>query len=982
MARPIDSKVAAALEALSSAALNIEMPEDRKRQMAKFGGLFGRYSTQMMEAAEMSISAIADLGHTLDADRLEKVLMSSMSLSEKLAYRARKAINEDLDAFFGSSKNIKDLEAAKQKLQEMEKKFPEELAKIRKVENEERKKALEERLNAELDGQKRIVEKIQSRFTLEDVMTKRMGAAVAALREANTETEQDFARARMKGVIEGQRLVLQSREELLVRLESRYAKLKEKEGELTSEEEKRLVRLGAEIRFLREQNEISRGTIKKSEEIEGKTETGGYLKNLFARSFTGGLHGFLFEGKGPDEMLSQMGRDLFGAVTGKLGLSKTGAFGASSEEARLEKTQKAEAIMTAAAGRGALSTLNEDDMKKLEEYRRQEAEDLGLEDLVREGIEANKKLEAERLERLEGKEELVPTAEAERLERLEGKEELVPTTEAERLEGKEELVPTTEAERADVADSITTTAEDISTLTKEATTPGSLYTHDIHLEKIIKNIYDFLTKERIGTSDEESGEESGEESEAGILEKGMELLGGGEGEEVTPVAPTSSGGGGAFSGITNFLGAIADGVKKFGNRDVAKGALGMALVGASVIPFALGMKQLMEVPWENILLATGAIIALSYTAVAMGKMYGDVLKGALTMLAVTGAFAIFAASLTLITAVDPAVIWSAVGALVAISALALGIGILATGSGGIGAAAIAIGAGLLALIGASFIPFAYGLSLLKGIDPNLLTGIGMGLLALAPGLAIMAILSPLLILAGLGLAAVGLGMLPLAFSLSLIDTEKLMALSATMNGLASSAGNLFGAAAAIVALAAAVGVFSAAMAVGGVGEAAGGLVASGLNWATSKISGEEKKSVFDQIMAFASVSGDLMVAANALNMIASAIERLGTALASFSDSSSAMATIDKLINLDATQMKNLQDVSMAMEKVMSSNEKLKGEAESARMGQAVGAGANAAMMMNNNTNIGSSTMMLPQSGRMTDPSILFSSARYYSMVYR
>lgn len=898
MAAPIDPKVAAALEALSSAALNIEMPEDRKKQMAKFGGLFGRYSTQMMEAAEMSISAVSDLGFTLDADRLEKVLMSSMSLSEKLAYRTRKAINKDLDAFFGSSKNIKDLEAAKQKLQEMEKKFPEELAKI---ENAEEKKALEERLRAELDGQKRIIASIQSRFTLEDVMTKRMGAAVAALREADTETEQDFARARMKGVIEGQKLVLQSREELLGKLQSRYAKLKEKESELTAEEEKRLVRLGAEIRFLREQNEISRGTIKKSEEIEGKTETGGYLKNLFARSFTGGLHGFLFEGKGMDELMSNLGRDAMGAISGKLGLSKTAYFGASSEEARLEKTQKAEAVMTAAAARGALSTLNEEDMKKLEEYRLEEVE---------------------------------------------------------RLEGK------TEAEKADLADSASSTAEDISDLTEEATTPGSLYTHDIHLEKIIKNIYDFLTKERVGISDE-------------------------SGAPITPSAPTSSptpmktgGGGGMFSGITNFLGAIADGVKKFGNRDVAKGALGMALVGASVIPFALGMKQLMEVPWANILLATGAIIALSYTAVAMGKMYGDVLKGALTMLAVTAAFAIFAASLTLVKAVDPAVIWSAVGALVAISALALGIGLLATGSGGIGAAAIAIGAGLLALIGASFIPFAYGLSLLKGIDPNLLTGIGMGLLALAPGLAIMAVISPLLILAGLGLAAIGLGMLPLAFSLSLIDTEKLMALSATMNGLASNAGNLFGAAAAIVALAAAVGVFSAAMAVGGVGEAAAGVVSSIGNRISSAISGSEKKSVFDQIMAFASVSGDLMVAANALNMIASAIERLGTALASFSDSSSAMATIDKLINLDATQMKNLQDVSMAMEKVMSANEKLKGEAESARMGQAVGAGANAAMMVNNNTSVGSSNMMFPMSGRMTDPSILFSSARYHAMTYR
>ena len=141
-------------------------------------------------------------------------------------------------------------------------------------------------------------------------------------------------------------------------------------------------------------------------------------------------------------------------------------------------------------------------------------------------------------------------------------------------------------------------------------------------------------------------------------------------------------------------------------------------------------------------------------------------------------------------------------------------------------------------------------------------------------------------------------------------------------------------------------------------------------------------NILDQIIGMAQIGDKLMQTANALQMIADAIGKISASLASMSGSQVGMEMVNKLISLDATQIKTLQDVSIAMEKVMSTNEKLKGEAESARMGQAVGAGANAAMMVNNNTSVGSSTMMLPMSGRMTDPSILFSSARYHAMTYR
>ena len=99
----------------------------------------------------------------------------------------------------------------------------------------------------------------------------------------------------------------------------------------------------------------------------------------------------------------------------------------------------------------------------------------------------------------------------------------------------------------------------------------------------------------------------------------------------------------------------------------------------------------------------------------------------------------------------------------------------------------------------------------------------------------------------------------------------------------------------------------------------------------------------------------------------------------------ALETIDTLVSMDATKIQTLQDVSLALERVTNANQQLKGENQAQQMGAAVGAGAvpggNAAMV--NTTNIGSTNMVIsPPSGRNTDPSIMFSGERYYSMIYR
>jgi len=484
-------------------------------------------------------------------------------------------------------------------------------------------------------------------------------------------------------------------------------------------------------------------------------------------------------------------------------------------------------------------------------------------------------------------------------------------------------------------------------LTDIFSTRGSGYVHDIHTEKILLEISKMMEK---------------------MLDGKLPQSGGGS----TVVAGSIGKGG----GIGGFLTSIANGVKSFGNKDVLKGALGLAAIGASIIPFALGLKIMSDVPVEVILSGTAAIMGMGLTAAMLGKIQGDILKGSIAMIAI-GAAAIPAAfAFSLLGNVDPGTIATSVLAIAGLSAIAFALGLLATGTGGVGAAAIAIGAGLMALIGAAFIPFAYGVSLLSGVDPNALMGIGLGLIALVPGLAAIAVMSPLLVIAGLALAGIGLAMIPMGLALRFMDTQKLNSFAETISAISKGASSLKTAAVGIAAVSAAIVAFAAATAIGAISGAVGGIVSE----ATEMVTGEETGPI-DQILMIANRADDIMKAATAIQTLGTAIQTLASAFSSLETSSGAMDTINKLINLDATQLQTLQDVSVAMDRVMTANDRLRAENQANLSGAAAGGGA-AAVMVTNNTSVGSSSMIFPTSGRNPDPSVVFSSTRYYSMIYR
>ena len=484
--------------------------------------------------------------------------------------------------------------------------------------------------------------------------------------------------------------------------------------------------------------------------------------------------------------------------------------------------------------------------------------------------------------------------------------------------------------------------------------------------------------------------------------------------------------GGFGKGIGTGLAGVARGVASFGNPRVFKGALGMAAVGAALVPFAGALMLLAQVPVSTILAGTVAIMGLGLTTMMLGKMTGSIIKGSLAIGIMSVAFGVMAAAMTLISDVPPATMFSALAVVAGVAAIATALGLIATT--GVGAVAILAGAGLLAVIGAAFIPFTYALSLLENVNPDVLYAIGPALMSMLPGLIGMALISPLLPLVGAGMlmlgaglalmslvdadgldaigesllklsfplallalmspllgaagwaiAGIGMGMIPLAIASNLVDKEGLEAFTMLIQTLAGSAAMIAVAALALGGMA--LGVIALATAIG----VANGILAvsEGLGDVAAWLGFDPGPGIVGTVLTLAGVSDKLMVTANALNIIASALERIGTAMTSLNDSEMALETIDTLISLDATQMQTLQDVSIAMDRVMSANEKLKEEKQVQQIGGAVGQGTGAVNTIVNSSSVGGNSIVMPSpSGRNPDPSILFSGERYYSMVYR
>lgn len=240
-----------------------------------------------------------------------------------------------------------------------------------------------------------------------------------------------------------------------------------------------------------------------------------------------------------------------------------------------------------------------------------------------------------------------------------------------------------------------------------------------------------------------------------------------DGAKMTENLSKSVTGGGKSGG---FLKSIADGVSKFGGTKVIKGAASLALLGASITLAAIGLKTFNEVDFTSIIKGTIAVGGLAMLAQTLGKGSTAMIKGA-------AAVAILGAS----------VIPLAVG-LNIMKDVGIGtIGVLAAGLITLGVAAAAMGSFLplilmgavaIGALGVAIIPFALAAHLLGGAMESISAGlqtiadlpileVAGSLLVLGATFTMMLPFIPGLLLTGVALGLMGIALVPFAIGAAL-----------------------------------------------------------------------------------------------------------------------------------------------------------------------------------------------------------------------
>jgi hypothetical protein len=168
-------------------------------------------------------------------------------------------------------------------------------------------------------------------------------------------------------------------------------------------------------------------------------------------------------------------------------------------------------------------------------------------------------------------------------------------------------------------------------------------------------------------------------------------------------APASTGKGadGPLKGVGGVIKSIGQGFKYLGKNlaSIAKGALAMGLMGASLIPFAISAKMFNDVEWESLAKAGASLLGLAGVAFILGKASGSMIVGGLAIAALGGALWVAGKGFQQFAELD----WKTIG-----------MGFVAIGGLAVVAAALSFalpfiipGAVAIAALGAALIPFAY-----------------------------------------------------------------------------------------------------------------------------------------------------------------------------------------------------------------------------------------------------------------------------------
>jgi hypothetical protein len=304
---------------------------------------------------------------------------------------------------------------------------------------------------------------------------------------------------------------------------------------------------------------------------------------------------------------------------------------------------------------------------------------------------------------------------------------------------------------------------------------------------------------------------------------------------------------------------LGNSLEKFGNKlgtvtgNLMKGALAVLALSSSIIPLAIGLKMFNGIKWEDVAKAGVAIGGLIGLSALLSKTSGATLKGVGIIAALGASLLPLALSLKMVSGVK----WSAFGI------LATTLTTLGLAAAGLGIPAVApfviAGAGVIALLGASIIPLAFGLKMLNDVD----------LKALPDFFSKIAEVSWTLAKSAPALIASGLAITPLAASVKLlsiaIGNSQSMVDFFTKFGEFTEKINpqkLFDAAKGILSLSASIAAFGAAQATEGLGNLVGKLLRFGSD------------SPLEQFQKFAEIATPLDIASKAIATLADGINKL------------------------------------------------------------------------------------------------------------
>ena len=181
----------------------------------------------------------------------------------------------------------------------------------------------------------------------------------------------------------------------------------------------------------------------------------------------------------------------------------------------------------------------------------------------------------------------------------------------------------------------------------------------------------------------------------------IQALKGGGGGAKEGSAPDTKGVDGPLGGVGGVIKNIGKGFKYLGDnlRAIAKGALAMGLMGASLIPFALAAVKFNDVEWESLAKAGVALVGLAGIGFLLGKASGSMVIGAAAIAILGGALWLAGKGFQQFAELD----WKTIGmGLVAIA----GLGAIAAVMG-LAAPLIITGAFAIGALGVALIPFAF-----------------------------------------------------------------------------------------------------------------------------------------------------------------------------------------------------------------------------------------------------------------------------------